>query len=137
MADSKMEEIYQKLKRGKFKVILKEAIPRMLMRYLRASCYRSSPPSDIRSDRPAQYVAGGQRDTLKKLVVHFSQSAKPSTVFLILALADMLGLKVWPSEVTQAYRQSTKPLNYDIYISNAAPGFELSDSQALLLFRTL
>ena len=94
MSDAKRKEIFQLMKRGTFKVILKEEIPphcSVLSAHFVLSI-KSTMDDDIKWK--VRYVSGGHRDKLKKLLVQSSQSAQPPTVRLFLALSAVYGFMV-------------------------------------------
>ena len=137
MTAAKRKEIMSLMRRGTFKVILKEEIPPdgnvLPGRFVLA--IKST--EDDRIKFKARFVIGGHRDKLKKLLVHSSQSIQPASVRLLLTLSAMHGFETWTSDVTQAYLQSAKPLNREVYIRNPPPEFELADDEALVLLRAL
>lgn len=51
----------------------------------------------------ARFVAHGNPDKEKYLVVHDSITALPSSVRLLLALAGIMGFDVWTEDVSQAF----------------------------------
>jgi hypothetical protein len=61
-------------------------------------------------------VVGGHRDRLKVELVHISSTVRHSDIRLVLALASILGLKVWTAIVRQAYLQAATPLLRDVYV---------------------
>ena len=85
----------------------------------------------------ARYVIGGQRDKLKRFMVHSSQTLQPASVRLLLAMASMFGFHVWTADVRKAYLQSAEPLMREILIKDPVPEFELDDPQCLQLLRPL
>lgn len=51
-------------------------------------------------------VVSGDRESMKYLIVHYSQTLQPSKIRLILAMAATHSFTVWTSDVLQTYLQS-------------------------------
>ena len=137
MSEAKRREIKGLLDPGTFKIILREDIPPdgnvLPGRFVLA--VKSTEDGEVKFK--ARYVIGGQRDKLKGFMVHTSQTLQPSSVRLLLALAELHGFSTWTSDVTQAYLQSAVPLMRDVFIKDLVPKFELNPNQGLQLRRTL
>jgi Reverse transcriptase (RNA-dependent DNA polymerase) len=63
---------------------------------------------------------GGHRDLMKNLVVHTASTLRQQIVRLLLALAAIVGLEVWSTDVAQAYLQSAVPLQRYIFCKTDA-----------------
>ena len=137
MSEAKRREIKGLLDRGTFKIILREDIPTdgnvLPGRFVLA--VKSTEDEEVKFK--ARYVIGGHRDKLKGFMVHTSQTLQPSSVRLLLALAELHGFSTWTSDVTQAYLQSAVPLMRDVFIKDPVPEFELNPNQSLQLLRPL
>ena len=130
-------EVTDLLRRGTFKVILKEELPdganALTARFVLA--IKSNADGQIKYK--ARYVIGGHRDRLKQFLVHGAQTLQASSARLLLAIAAIFEFDVWTSDVKLAYLQSTEPLTRRVFISNPAPEFELSPNECFELLRPL
>ena len=106
MTEAKRQEISNLLKRGTFKVILKEDVPKDANVLPGRFVLSIKSTEDGETKFKARYVIGGHRDKFKHFMVHSSQTMQPSSVWLLLALASMFRFKVWTADVRQAYLQS-------------------------------
>ena len=75
MSNAKCTEIHQLIRRGTFKVILKEEIPPNANVLSARFVLSIRSTVDYKVKWKACYVAGGHMDKLKKLLVHSSQSS--------------------------------------------------------------
>ena len=57
----------------------------------------------------ARYVVAGHRNSLKHMMVHTSQTVKPSSVRILPSLAAIYRFDVWTANATQAYLQAALP----------------------------
>ena len=137
MKDAISNEVRDLLRRGTFKVILKEELSdganALTARFVLA--IKSNADGQIK--HKARYVIGGHRDSLKQFMVHGAQTLQASSARLILALATMFEFHVWSSDVKLAYLQSTEPLTRRVFIKNPAPEFELRPEECFELLRPL
>ena len=102
MVSAIQDEAKDLLRRGMFKVILKEEIPQgadvLNVRYVLA--IKSS--IDCKIKFKTRYVIGGHRDMLKRDFVHNAHTLHPTSVCLMIALAAALGFKVWSTDIKLA-----------------------------------
>ena len=130
-----MSEVRDLLKRGSFKVILKEELPdganALTARFVLA--IKSNADGEIQYK--ARYVIGGHRDRLKHYMVHGAQTLQASFARLLLVLATAHEFKAWTSDVNLAYLQSSKPLERRVFIHNPAHEFEFDPKECFELLR--
>ena len=130
-------EVRDLLKRGTFKVLLKEELPDGANALTARFVLAIKSNADGKIKYKARYVIGGHRDRLKPFLVHGAQSLQASSARLLLALAAMLDFDVWSCDVKLAYLQSSEPLTRRVFISNPAPEFELHPNECFELLRPL
>lgn len=135
MSEVKRKEIRGPLDRGTFRVMLREDIPDdgnvLPGRFVLS--IKSTDDGEVKWK--ARYVIGGHRDKLKIMMVHTSQNLQPSSVRLLLSLAEFHGFRTWTSDVTQAYLQSKEQLMRDFFVDHPVPEFELDPDQCLQLLK--
>lgn len=137
MNEAKKAKIKGLLKRGTFKIILKRDVPKngniLPGRFVLA--IKSLVDRKIKFK--ARYVIGGHRDKLREYLIHSSNSTQPQSVRILLSLAALLDFELWGDDVKQAYLQSMKKLNREIFIYEAVPDFELEPEECLQLLKPL
>ena len=74
---------------------------------------------------------------LKHLEGHSEHTLQSQSVRKVVAVAAILGLKVWSANVKLAYLQATGLLQRRIFIENFAPEFELEADQCFELLKPL
>ena len=137
MTEAKKTELRNLLKRGAFKVIVKEDVP-LDVNVLPGRfelALKSTEDGEIK--HKARYVIGGHRDKHKDFMVHSTTILQPQSIRLLLALASMFGFDVWTADVPQAHLQSAEPLMREIYINKLVPEFELNPDHCLQLLKPL
>ena len=137
MSEAKREEISNLLKRGTFRVVLHEDIPKDANVLPGRFVLSIKSTIDGQTKFKARYVIGGHRDKLKHFMVYSSQTLQPSSVRLLLSLASLYGFDVWTADVRQAYLQSSEALIRDVFIKDPVREFELYPTQCLKLLRPL
>lgn len=68
-------------------------------------------------------------------MVQSSQTFKPQSIRLIIALATAFGLQVWTTDVNQAYLQSAIPLERVLNLHTIIPDLEMDPSQSMKLLQ--
>ena len=131
------EEVRDLLRRGTFKVVLKEELPDGANALTARFVLAIKSNADGKIKYKARYVIGGHRDKLKHYMVHGAQTLQASSARLLLSLAAAFDFEVWTSDVKLAYLQSTKPLERRVFIKNPAPEFEIHPSECFELLRPL
>ena len=125
MVKAIQDEVKEILRRGIFKVILKESIPEgskvLTARYVLA--IRSKIEGKVKFK--ARRFFGGHRDMLKHLLVHNAHTLQLLTRSCHDFLAATSCFRVLSTDVKLAYLQITEPLQRRICIKNPAPEFEL------------
>ena len=116
MAAAIQEEVKDLLRRGTFKIILREEIPDganvLIARYVLAM--ESKTDGSIKFK--ARYVVGGHKDVLKHYLIHGAHTLWTQSVRLMIELTAILGFCVWSTDVKLAYLQSAEPLQRCIFI---------------------
>lgn len=85
MTRAKQKEVRDLLKRGTFKIILKEAVSSNANVFSGRLLLAIRSDLDGRIKHKARYVMGGQRDKWKELMVHKSKTLSPQSARLLLA----------------------------------------------------
>ena len=85
----------------------------------------------------ARYVIGRHRDNMKHLLAHDAKNISASSVQLLLALASILSLDVWSTDVCLEFLQSSDVLPRRICIHSPADEFKLNTNQWLELLKPL
>ncbi len=137
IAAARRKEIKAVLERGTFEVIFKREVAPGAHLLLALFVFTIKSTVDGEIKYKARYVICGNRDRLKDMIVHSTQTVQASYTRLLLSLASILGFDIWTADVTQAYLQSRKPLQRDIFIRNPAEDFELKPDECLKLIRPL
>ena len=137
MMKARREEIANLIKRGTFKIILKEDVPTNANILPGRFVLSLKSTIDGTIKHKARFVIGGHRDKLKNLMVHSSQTLQPQSIRLLLALACIFGFPIWTSDVSQAYLQSAIPLSRDLFLSSTVPELELDATQCLQIIQPL
>eukprot|EP00171_Calliarthron_tuberculosum_P004009 IDg4009t1 len=130
-------EVQGLLRRGTFKVILREDVPPDANVLPDRFVLAIKSTEDGKVKFKARYVIGGHRDKLKDMMVHSTTTLQPQSIRLLLALAALHGFDIWTSDVRQVYLQSAEPLSRDIFIKKTLPEFELEPHQCLQLMKPL
>jgi len=76
----------------------------------------------------ARYVVQGYRDKMKTSLVHDSSKARQQSTRLLVGLAAIFDFRLFSTDVTQAYLQSSDDLMRDAYIKPSKE-FDLSSEQ--------
>ena len=72
----------------------------------------------------AHNLIGGLKDTFKHDLVNDTRTLWTQSAHFMIALAAILGLRLWSTEVKLAYVHSTEPLQRRIFINNPVAEFE-------------
>lgn len=133
---AKQKEIAELIKRGTWKIVLMEDIPKnsnvMNGRFVMAI-------KDIETDKPfykARFVVQGHRDREKDNLVHNSTTVRHSSIRTMVAMAALFGFRIWTQDVTNAYIQSASQLLREVYL-RPSKEFELESTHVLKLLRPL
>ena len=73
-----------------------------------------------------RYVTGRHFDIMKDYLVHEAQTVQCVSVRIILVVTKIKGFRIWVVDIKLAYLQSDKLIIRKIFITNPAPGLELS-----------
>ena len=118
MIAAKYSEIRDLIRRGTFKVILRQEVPEganiLTARFVLVIKLRVDEEIKFK----ARYVAGGNLDVVKDYLANGAQTLQATSVCLILALSCIFGSNVWSTDVNLANFQSTAALKRAIYIKN-------------------
>ena len=132
-----LAEVRDLLRRGTFKVVLKEELPDGANALTARFVLAIKSTVDGKVKYKARYVMGGHRDRLKNFLVHDAQTVSPSSTRLFLCLSAMFDFKIWSFDVKLAYLQSEGTMPRDVYIKNPAPEFELAPHECFQLLKPL
>lgn len=137
MKDAVRAETEELLQRGTFKVIIREEMPpdANVIPSLFVLPIKSTEDGQIKFK--VRYVIDGPRGSQKNITVHSSQTLKPSSIRLVIALAAIQSFDVWTCDVTQAYVQSFSHHKSGVYIKDPALEFALSPDQCFKLLKPL
>lgn len=108
--EAKNEEPESLVKRGTWKVVCKEEVVE------NAKIVNGRSFLAIKGERTkneiwkAQFVVRGHKDKIKQSLPHYIPVARHHSIKLLVGLASKIGFRIFSSDVTQAYIQSTKPL---------------------------
>jgi hypothetical protein len=132
---AKRKELEGLIKRGTFKLVLREELGRdpniVPSRFVLAIKHQENGSELLK----ARLVLGGHRDRDKSRVVHSATTLKQSSVRLLLALAGMLDFDIWSTDITQAYLQSSSNLQREIFVRPDV--LELDENQLLQVVKPL
>jgi Reverse transcriptase (RNA-dependent DNA polymerase) len=130
--EAKRSEIQGLLKRGYWKVAMREEMPAgdnmMNGRFLLANKNTSTNEKMFK----ARFVVKGYRDKLKTRLLHDATTSQISSARLLVGLADVYGFRLFSVDVTQAYLQSAFKFMRDVYVT-PTDEFELRPDQVLKL----
>ena len=134
--EAKKKEIQGLVEKGTWKVILKSEMspnPNILGgRFVLAI-------KDAGTDKEkwkARFVVQGHRDKYKTSLVHDSPTARQHSTRIIVGLAAIFGFRLFSTDVTQAYLQSSTDLLRDVYMKPTKE-FHLNENQILKLLKPL
>lgn len=137
MSGAKKSEIKNVVHRSTFTVVLHEdtlkddnMLPGRLVLTIKST-------EDGKEKCMARYVLWEYRDRLKRMLVDYSQTLRPSWVRLLLALFMVQVFEVWTADVRQAYLQSIEQLLREVFINDPPSYFELSQAQSLQILPPL
>jgi len=103
MTAAKQAEVRDLLRRGTFKVILREDVPSDANVLPGRFVLAIKSTEDGKIKHKARYLIGGHRDRLKHMVIHLASTLQPQSIRLLLALAAIHGFDIWTSDVRQAH----------------------------------
>ena len=84
----------------------------------------------------ARYVLQGHKDKMKRSFVHDTSTARQFSVKLLVGLAALFDFRLFSTDFTQAYLQSTEELSRDVYVKPSSE-FDLDPNQLLKLLKPL
>ena len=84
----------------------------------------------------ARYVVQGHKDKMKRSFVHDTSNARQFSIKLLVGIAALFGFRLFSTDVTQAYLQSSEELSRDVYVK-PSPEFNLDSNQLLKLLQPL
>ena len=135
MTEAKKKEIRNLLECGTLKVILKQDIPSgaNILPGRIVLAIKSTEDGEVKFK--ARYFIDAHRDKDKNLMIHTAKNLQPQPIRLLLALSNMHDFKIWTSNFRQAYRQSSEPLQLDIFMRKPVAEFELEPHECRQLLK--
>ena len=103
MKDAIQKEIEGLLKRGTFKIVVREEIPRNLNILDGRFILVIKNPNTREEIYKARFVVQGHRDRDKAFLVHASPNLRQESVRPLFAIASIMGFSVWNQDTSQAY----------------------------------
>ena len=134
--DAKAKEIKGLIDRGTWKVVSTHDLPKdaniMGGRFVLAIKNEGTKDEVYK----ARFVVQGYRDKMKTSLVHDSATSRQVSARILVGLAAIFGFRLFSTDVTQAYLQSSSDLMREVYIK---PGkeFNLQPGEILKLLRPL
>ena len=135
-ATAKKKEIDGLIRRKTWKIVAKEEVPRNANILGGRFVLTIKDSGTSKETYKARYVVQGYADKLKSSLVHDNPTARQFSVKILVGLAAVYGFRLFSTDVTQAYLQSTEKLMRDVYIK-PSPEFKLSPNQLLKLLKPL
>jgi hypothetical protein len=135
-AEAKTKEIQGLLDRGTFEIVEKGMIPdgaNILGGRFVLALKDEGTEQEIWK---ARFVVQGYRDKMKTSLVHDAATSKQYSSRILVGLAAIFGFRLFSTDVTQAYLQSSEPLRRDVFIKPASD-FGLEENKMLKLIRPL
>eukprot|EP00171_Calliarthron_tuberculosum_P003375 IDg3375t1 len=133
--EAKREELLGLLKRGTFRIVLREEIesnPNVIpSRYVLAIKHKIDGSTRLK----ARLIVGGHRDREKNLYVYNSCTLQPTSVRILLALATILEFDIWMSDMRQGYLQPACDLQRKYILKPDVLG--LADNELVQIIRPL
>ena len=135
-AEAKTKEIQGLLDRGTFKIVEKAMIPDGANILGGRFVLALKDEGTKQETWNARFFVQGYRDKMKTSLVHDAATSKQYSSRILVGLAAIFGFRLFSTDVTQAYLQSSEPLRRDVFIKPASE-FGLEENKMLMLIRPL
>lgn len=137
MREAGDKELFGLIQRGTFQALKRRNLPQSAIPMPGKVFYALKSTQEGTAKAKVRYFFCENRDNLKQTIVHESSTVQGPSLRLALSVAQLLNFEVWNADVTQAYLQSSFPLQRSIYIINPPEKFEVGLDEALFLIRPL
>lgn len=133
------KELRGLIERGTFRVVLRQEMTKGKKPLTGKMVLAIKALGEPEEKYKGRFVVRGFGDPAKQNMLHNSPNLRPESIRLLLALASILGFRVWTIDITQAFLQAAAENLRDIYLEGGEHSAELdlSADEVLQLMRPL